>query len=579
MTEQHDHPGEPTIAPIFAPRRPVLPSRPTLLRRAAGVLLPLALMVGAGTASAAVQPGWIQADFNGDGQQDLIATSNLGDIVFDPRGEIIGWYPKAFAGTRSITVRDGQLNLNTLKNPRTVNLVKGDRRGLAVAIAGNDAEPTDASFTATPTPVRNALPSRTANEVRRLTATFRYAQGDARVEKTVTLNPRQFRMNVSTNVTGAERYTVNFAGLNNVENPTVRAVQQGSTTVVNGGEVPNIRYAAVQQEPGRFIDFYAQQKYGVIVRPVEGTRADAIVTGGQAANLALSFAGAAQFQVYGGKNELIRLYKEGFLSEPGIFQPNIWGQLSLLIARLMDWLYALFAGLGVASWGLVIAALTVLIRLAIWPIMQGQMRYTTRMQFIQPEVQKLNEQYKDDPQKRAEATMALYKEHNVNPAGCLPVFIQIPILAVLWNTIRNFEFDGGLLWLPDLSIPDPLYILAVLYVIANIVSIYIATRKAPQMFKQQAILYVFFAYFALTFPAGVTLYWILSTIIGIFQQLLINRQMERLMATSNVQKVAGGVKTATSGTSGTKGSAAGTKGPKPALDASTIKVTPKKQKE
>ncbi|WP_084474308.1 membrane protein insertase YidC [Deinococcus pimensis] len=567
MTEHHNPPGVPASA-----RRP----RPFL--RAAAALLPLALLGAAGSASAAVNPGWIEADFNGDGQRDLIATSNLGDIVFNTRGEIVGWYPKVYAGTPSIKLQEGALSFGALKNPRTVNLVKGNREALVVRIPGNTAVPSDATFEATPTPVRGALPTKSATAINRLSATFRYTHGAARVEKTVSFSPRQFRMSVRTNVTGADGYTVNFGGLNNVANPTVKAVAQGSTEVLGGGDVKNIRYAAIQQVPNPLIDPQSQNKYAIIVRPQDGTRADATVTGGQNANIAVELSGTSNLQVYGGKNELIRLYKEGFLQEPGLFSPNLLGYLSLLIARLMDALHALFLSAGIASWGLVIAALTVLIRLAIWPIMQGQMRYTTRMQFIQPEVQKLNEQYKDDPQKRAEATMALYREHNVNPAGCLPVFIQIPILAVLWNTIRNFEFDGGLLWLPDLSIPDPLYILAALYVIANLVSIYISTRKTPQMFKQQAMIYVFFAYFALTFPAGVTLYWILSTIIGIFQQLLINRQMEHLTATANVQKVAGGVKGAAP-SAAAAGPTKTVKPVKPALDAGSVKSTPKKQKE
>ena len=105
-------------------------------------------------------------------------------------------------------------------------------------------------------------------------------------------------------------------------------------------------------------------------------------------------------------------------------------------------------------------------------------------------------------------------------------------------SVRNFEFDSGFLWLPDLAIPDPLYILALVYLIVNIGQLYVMTRKNPEMFRQQAFIYLMFLYFALTFPAGVTVYIILSTLIGIVQQIIVNKQVERETATIGVQKVA-----------------------------------------
>ncbi|PYE55339.1 YidC/Oxa1 family membrane protein insertase [Deinococcus yavapaiensis] len=487
-------------------------------------LLPLLAAIGLGTASANVNPEWIKADFNGDGRQDVIATTNLKDVVFNDRGEIIFYHVKATAGTRFIQAKgEGQnttYDFNRLKSQ--VNLVRSGS-GLQVVLPGNTAKPS------------TVQPPRVGKNAKgQLTATFNYQQGDVSVTKSVVLQPRQFGFDVETNVTGADRYDLNFSGLARNNNPSTKAVQQGAADVRTSGSVDNVRYAALQEAINPFFDPQSQFKTALIVRPIGDTRFGATLQGGENARLTLTgLTGNARLEVYGGKNELIRLYKEDFLREPGLFRPNVFGDLSLLIAQLMDILYRF-----VGNWGLVIVAITVLIRLAIWPIMQNQMRYTTKLQFVQPELQKINEKYADDQQKRMEATMALYKEHNVNPAGCLPVFIQIPILAVLWNTMRNFEFNSGLFWLPDLSIPDPLYILAVLYVAANLLSIYIGTRKAPQMFKQQAFIYVIFAYFAITFPAGVTLYWILSSLVGIVQQILINRQMERTMASLNVSRVA-----------------------------------------
>lgn len=80
-------------------------SRPSTspARSRAAFLLPLLALLGLGSASAAVTARWIEADFNGDGRKDLIATSNLADVVFNPEGEVIGWYPKVAPGSNLIT--------------------------------------------------------------------------------------------------------------------------------------------------------------------------------------------------------------------------------------------------------------------------------------------------------------------------------------------------------------------------------------------------------------------------------------------------------------------------------------------
>ena len=485
-------------------------------------LLPLLVLFGLGSASAAVKPGWIEADFDGNGQKDLISTSNLADVVFNPEGEIIGWYPKVVAGSKFINGESGNYSFDKLK--KSVNLM-ASAKALDVQLPGNTAKP-------------QAKPFKYSADIpqNRLSATFNYTQGGVSVTKTVTLHPRQFGMDAEINVQGTPNYTVNFGGLGRNQEPQVKASARGQESVQSVGSVQNIQYAALSDKPGA-------SALTLIVRPAEGTRADASLTGGQKANLALKLSGDAKLDIYGGRNELIHLYQEGYYGQlPGVFTPNIFGQGSLLVVKLMEWLYGFLH-----SWGLVIVAITVLIRLAIWPLMQSQARYTARMQFMQPEIQKINEKYKDDQQKKSEATMALYKEHNVNPIGCLPMFIQFPFLIVLYSTIRNFEFDSGLWWLPDLSIPDPFYILAALYVGANLLSLYVMTRKTPQMFKQQSFLYIIFAYFALTFPAGVTLYWILSTLFTALQQWLINRQMEAQAAIKSVQRVTAADKPAVAG--------------------------------
>ena len=475
-------------------------------------------------------PDWLTANFDGQPGDESIARTNLADIVFNDRGEITGWYVKNYAGSPYIRENpDGTYDFSALQNERKIlNLVNGP--ALRVQIDGQQAD----------APVQTRPPRLETDLVHnQQKATFEYTQGGVPITKTVTINTRNYLVQVKTEVGSSEtHYQMTLPGLANDPNPRVRALPVvGQAATVQGAgvtTVENIRYAAMQHVPPN------QNSPALIVRPADGTQANVQMTGGEKAQLTLQLSGNSSLDVYGGRNELIHLTQAGLAQLPGLFDPNIFGRLSLGIVALMNSLYRL-----VHDWGLVILLLTVIVRLVMWPLMQAQAKSTAKMQILQPKIQEIQDRYKDskDPaavQAMQMEIMELYKEHNFNPASCLSSFLPFPVLVALWSTIRNFEFDSGFLWLPDLAIPDPLWILPLLYLIVNMTQLYISTRKTPEMFRQQAVMYLFFVYLALTFPAGVSLYLILSALIGIGQQLLVNRQVaaEAAAATQTVQKAA-----------------------------------------
>ncbi|MFK7603211.1 membrane protein insertase YidC [Deinococcus sp. SM5_A1] len=469
----------------------------------------------------AIISGWIKADFDGKPGDEYIATSNLQDVVFNERGEVIGWFVKSYAGTPYIKRKaDGTVDLSGLKAQASLVNMVGDRK--AFALTGGGLDPAKAAETTVPQ-LSTDLP---ANEQ---TAVFKYTQGGVSVTKTVVLHPRNFKIDLKTDVTGGPA-TVNmlFPGLGKNDNPSVKAVPVGGEPVTVQGsgtqKVQNIQYAALQEKPN-------QLAHALIIRPQKGTTVNTTLTGGEQGLITASLPAASNLEVYGGKNELIHLYQSGYSELPGLFAPNVFGKISLVIVKIMEEIYKV-----VGNWGLVLLLLTVLLRLIMWPLMQAQGRTTARMQVMQPRIKEIQDKYKErkdrDSQVAMQAEMQqLYKQYNFNPAGCVSTFIPFPVLIALWSTIRNFEFDSGFLWLPDLAIPDPFYFLALLYLIVNIGQLYVMTRKNPQMFKQQAFIYLIFLYFALTFPAGVTIYIIVSTLIGIVQQVIINKQVEAETAT------------------------------------------------
>ena len=178
------------------------------------------------------------------------------------------------------------------------------------------------------------------------------------------------------------------------------------------------------------------------------------------------------------------------------------------------------------SAGLSIILFTFLVRLLLLPLTFSQMRSMQRMQALQPEVERIQKKYRDNPQKANEAIMKLWREHNVNPAsGCLPLLVQFPILYGLFLALRTFS-SGAFLWIPDLRLPDPYFILPVLAGVTTYFQMKTAmtTPTQPQQRTMLVLMPAMLTFFAWSFPAGLALYWVTSNVFSIGQQLLMNRQ-------------------------------------------------------
>jgi YidC/Oxa1 family membrane protein insertase len=181
-----------------------------------------------------------------------------------------------------------------------------------------------------------------------------------------------------------------------------------------------------------------------------------------------------------------------------------------------------------APWWLSIMMLTIVVRTILFPITYRQVKSMRRMQELKPDMDRIRTEYKDDVQKQREEMAKLYQERKVNPlGGCLPVFIQLPIFIVLYYTIRHFDTlesfrTGGLLWFTDLTQPDHLFILPVLYVLTMMASQEITIRNtSPQQAQLMRFLPVVFGIFLARFPSGLFVYWITSNCITFAQNYVI----------------------------------------------------------
>jgi YidC/Oxa1 family membrane protein insertase len=153
------------------------------------------------------------------------------------------------------------------------------------------------------------------------------------------------------------------------------------------------------------------------------------------------------------------------------------------------------------------------------------------MRVLAPRLQKLKEQYGSDRQRLQQAMMELYKTEKINPlGGCLPIVVQIPVfIALYWALLASVELRHApfMLWINDLSSPDPWFVLPVLMGASMIIQ----TRLNPEppdpvQAKIMKIMPVAFSIFFFFFPAGLVLYWLVNNILSIAQQWHINRVLE-----------------------------------------------------
>lgn len=206
-----------------------------------------------------------------------------------------------------------------------------------------------------------------------------------------------------------------------------------------------------------------------------------------------------------------------------------YGWLWWLAKPLFAGLKGLHALLG--NWGWAIVLVTVLIKLLFFPLSAASYRSMAKMRKLQPEMLSLRERYGDDRQKLSQEVMALYKKEKVNPmGGCLPMLIQMPVfIALYWVLSESVELRQApwILWITDLSVRDPLYVLPLL----NGLSMYVLQTLQPAppdptQAKVMKIMPVAFSIFFVLFPAGLVLYWTVNSILSIAQQWAITRRIE-----------------------------------------------------
>lgn len=179
------------------------------------------------------------------------------------------------------------------------------------------------------------------------------------------------------------------------------------------------------------------------------------------------------------------------------------------------------------SYGLAIIALTVAIKLILLPLTIKQTKSMKKMQEIAPLQKKLQEKYKNNKEKLNKEITELYRKHQVNPlSGCLPLLVQLPFLIGLFRLLHEFNFgdEANFLWISHLGEPDGTFIIPILAALTTFLSTKLTSGSAQAAQQQKTMMYMMpllIGFMSTRFPSGLALYWVVSNIVQIAQQLIV----------------------------------------------------------
>lgn len=254
----------------------------------------------------------------------------------------------------------------------------------------------------------------------------------------------------------------------------------------------------------------------------------------------LTKSGEFGFQLYAGPQEWRRLHQMG----QDLDHVNPYGGIlrafvqpfANVVMQVLLWIHD---GLRI-NYGWVLIIFGVTVRILLWPLNQGAMRNSLKLQRIQPQLQEIQKRYKTQPEKLQSEMGKLYKDHGMSPftplAGCLPMLIPMPVLFALYFVFQNtIEFRGvSFLWLPDLSQRDPYFILPAMMGLSMYVLSWISLRASPPNPQAKMMAYLFPVMMVVFFwrlAAGLNLYYAVQNIATLPQQWLIARERAKLTVT------------------------------------------------
>lgn len=294
----------------------------------------------------------------------------------------------------------------------------------------------------------------------------------------------------------------------------------------------NIGYAGLQNRYFSVIVKNNIPTEGVIVKKLNDENVSSAIKVSEFAVLPRS-AASYKFSLYAGPTDK-KTMEQYSLSSAANY--GVLGGVSDILLAGLKLFHKVFR-----NWGIAVILLSILVNIVLFPLSRKSYESMKKMQHIQPHMDKLREEHKGNPSKLNKEMMELYKKYDVNPmGGCLPLLLQIPIFIALYQALmKSLELRGsGFLWVKDLSMPDAVPIPFSLPIIGNTINVLPilmtigmvfqqkfstpkgAAQSAQQKQQQQMmiIMPVVFLFVMYSFPSGLVLYWLINTILTMFEQ-------------------------------------------------------------
>lgn len=228
---------------------------------------------------------------------------------------------------------------------------------------------------------------------------------------------------------------------------------------------------------------------------------------------------------YAGPKNIFRLDDIAPYLELTIDYGPLWF-LCLPLFYFLSWIHGF-----VGNWGVAIILLVVCVKAAFFHLSATSFRSMAKMRKFAPKMNELKERYGDNRQKFSEEMIKLYKKEKINPMkGCLPMLVQMPVfISLYWVLMESVELrHAAFLWIPDLSVKDPFFILPLVYGATFWIQMKLNPQaQDPTQQKIMQMMPIFFTIMFMFFPAGLVLYWVVNGILSIAQQWVITRQIER----------------------------------------------------
>jgi YidC/Oxa1 family membrane protein insertase len=231
----------------------------------------------------------------------------------------------------------------------------------------------------------------------------------------------------------------------------------------------------------------------------------------------------ATYQIYLGPKD------EGGLKALGVGAEKLvdFGFFTIVAKPLLWFIRLTYRVTG--NYGIDIIIISILIKIIFLPLTQISMKSMKEMQKVQPEMNRLKEQYKNDKAKLQQEIMLLYKRRKINPmSGCLPMLIQIPVFIALYNALQNgieMRHAPFFLWIVDLSAKDPIYITPIIMGATMFIQQKMTPSAAdPAQAKMFLLMPVMFTFLFLNFPSGLVLYWLVNNVLSIAHQYYLNKR-------------------------------------------------------